>query len=578
MTYYGGLYLKYLFPFFKKYKAECFFAPLFKMLEAAFDLIVPLVVAKIINVGIVNGDSGYIFTRVGILILMALLGLACSFTAQYFAAKAATGTSAELRQNLLGHIQSLGFGELDKIGASTLITRLTADVNQVQNGLNMFLRLFLRSPFIVFGAMIMAFMIDFNTALIFAAVILVLFVIVFVIMFVTNPIYKKQQKTLDAVTTSTRENLAGVRVVRAFGKEKEEFENFKNINGALTKIQLHVGKISALMNPLTYVTVNLGIIMILKIGSGKIADGTLLSGDIVALVNYLSQILVELIKLANLIVLLSKAIVSMGRIGQVLDMPCDMKYGDMTESKKDVHEIIKFEDVSFRYTQSSEYALESISFAINKGETIGIIGGTGSGKSTLINLIARYYDASKGKISFMGEPVSEWDKQTLRRKISVVAQKTQLFSGTVRSNLLFGKKNATDEEMMHALEIAQAANFVLNKPKGLDCEVEQDGRNFSGGQKQRLSVARAVISDSDVLILDDSSSALDYATDAAMRKALKKLSPQKTVIIVSQRTSSIKHADRILVLDDGHLVGSGTHEELLADCEVYREIHESVTK
>ena len=569
--------MKYLLPFFKKYKKESLLAPLFKMLEATFDLIVPLVVAQIINVGIQTHDAHFVITRFCILLALAVIGLLCSFTAQYFAAKAAIGTATELRHNLLTHIQTLDFAALDGIGTATLITRMTADVNQVQNGLNMFLRLFLRSPFIVFGAMVMAFAIHAQTALVFAAVILVLFCIVFGIMYMTNPLYKKQQKALDGVTTSVKENLAGVRVVRAFGGEEREQQRMESEIGRLQSIQQHVGRISALLNPLTYVVINGGIIFILWFGAKFVDGGTLLSGDVIALVNYLSQILVELLKLANLIVLLSKAVVSMGRIGDVLDMTPDMQFGNITCGSSE-HEAVRFENVGLTYPQAAESALSGVSFTAKKGETIGIIGGTGSGKSTLISLIARFYDATEGTVYLEGEPIQSWQQNALRRKIYVVMQKTQLFSGTIRSNLLYGKKDATDEELWQALTLAQAADFVREKPGGLEAEVEQGGRNLSGGQKQRLSIARALVAQPDILILDDSASALDYATDAALRRALKQLPQKTTVFIISQRTASIRRADTILVLEDGRLAGIGTHDELLQNCSVYREINESTTK
>lgn len=569
--------MKYLLPFFKKYKKESLLAPLFKMLEATFDLIVPLVVAQIINVGIQTHDAHFVITRFCILLALAVIGLLCSFTAQYFAAKAAIGTATELRHNLLAHIQTLDFAALDGIGTATLITRMTADVNQVQNGLNMFLRLFLRSPFIVFGAMVMAFAIHAQTALVFAAVILVLFCIVFGIMYMTNPLYKKQQKALDGVTTSVKENLVGVRVVRAFGGEEREQQRMESEIGRLQSIQQHVGRISALLNPLTYVVINGGIIFILWFGAKFVDGGTLLSGDVIALVNYLSQILVELLKLANLIVLLSKAVVSMKRIGDVLDMTPDMQFGNITCGSSE-HEAVRFENVGLTYPQAAESALSGVSFTAKKGETIGIIGGTGSGKSTLISLIARFYDATEGTVYLEGEPIQSWQQNALRRKIYVVMQKTQLFSGTIRSNLLYGKKDATDEELWQALTLAQAADFVREKPGGLDAEVEQGGRNLSGGQKQRLSIARALVAQPDILILDDSASALDYATDAALRRALKQLPQKTTVFIISQRTASIRRADTILVLEDGQLAGIGTHDELLQNCSVYREINESTTK
>ena len=569
--------MKYLIPFFKKYRLYSILAPLFKMLEATFDLIVPLVVADIINVGISNHDTRYIVSRFGVMILLAVLGLLSSFTAQYFAAKTAIGTASELRHDLISHIGGLDFASLDTLGASTLITRMTADVNQVQNGLNMFLRLFLRSPFIVFGAMIMAFTINKSVALVFAGVIPVLFIIVFGIMFITNPLYKKQQSELDSVTSSARENLTGVRVVRAFAREGAEREEFYGINGALYKIQNKVGRISALMNPLTYVVVNTGIILILWYGAGKVDSGAILSGDVIALVNYLSQILIELVKLANLIVVLSKAVASMGRIGQVLDTKSGMTFGEV-ESSGGGSEAVRLENASLRYPTAGEDSLSGITLSVKKGETVGIIGSTGSGKSTLVSLIARFYDATGGSVFLDGVDIKSWSKKALSDKIAVVMQRPQLMSGTIRSNLLFGKPDATEEEMWEALRIAQAEEFVKKKDGGLDAIVEQGGRNLSGGQKQRLSIARAVIKKPEILILDDSSSALDFATDAALRKALRSLSGNVTLFIVSQRATTLMHSDKIMVLDDGECAGLGTHEELLATSAVYKEIYESTER
>lgn len=569
--------MKYLIPFFKKYRLYSILAPLFKMLEATFDLIVPLVVADIINVGISNHDTRYIVSRFGVMILLAVLGLFSSFTAQFFAAKTAIGTASELRHDLISHIGGLDFASLDTLGASTLITRMTADVNQVQNGLNMFLRLFLRSPFIVFGAMIMAFTINKSVALVFAGVIPVLFIIVFGIMFITNPLYKKQQSELDSVTSSARENLTGVRVVRAFAREDAEREEFYGINGALYKIQNKVGRISALMNPLTYVVVNTGIILILWYGAGKVDSGAILSGDVIALVNYLSQILIELVKLANLIVVLSKAVASMGRIGQVLDTKSGMTFGEV-ESSDGGSEAVRLENASLRYPTAGEDSLSGITLSVKKGETVGIIGSTGSGKSTLVSLIARFYDATGGSVFLDGVDIKSWSKKALSDKIAVVMQRPQLMSGTIRSNLLFGKPDATEEEMWEALRIAQAEEFVKKKDGGLDAIVEQGGRNLSGGQKQRLSIARAVIKKPEILILDDSSSALDFATDAALRKALRSLSGNVTLFIVSQRATTLMHSDKIMVLDDGECAGLGTHEELLATSAVYKEIYESTER
>lgn len=568
--------MKHLYPYLRRFRKESILAPLFKMLEATFDLLVPMVVADIIKVGIASGDTTYIWTRCSLLVLMALIGLLCSFTAQYFAARAAIGTSTGLRHELMAHIQSLSFSELDTLGVSTLITRMTSDVNQVQNGLNMFLRLFLRSPFIVAGAMIAAFTIDTQIALIFLAAIPVLAVIVFGIMRITSPMYKTVQSRLDAVTGATRENLSGVRVVRAFGREDAEEENFVQQNGSLNAMQLKVGRIAALMNPLTYVVVNLGIIGILYFGANKIGSGALLSGDVVALVNYMSQILVELVKLANLVVLLTRAIASMGRVSQVLDTPSTMAFPEKPVSADAASDVaVAFNHVSLRYQGAGAESLSDVTFTAKKGQTIGVIGGTGSGKTTLVSLIPRFYDATKGQVTLLGQPITAYSKAELNRHVAVVMQKAQLFKGTIRSNLLWGNENATDEELWHALSIAQSEDFVRQKPGKLDDPVEQGGRNLSGGQRQRLTIARALVGHPDILILDDSASALDYATDAALRKALRTLPAETTLFIVSQRTSSLRHADQIIVLDDGHVVGIGTHDALMQTCEVYREIHES---
>ena len=569
--------MKYLLTYFKKFKLESILAPLFKMLEACFDLIVPLVVANMIDIGIRSHDTKYILTRFGILIAMALLGLACSFTAQYFAAKAATGSAKGLRHELLAKIQSLSFTEMDTIGTSTLITRMTSDINQVQNGLNMFLRLFMRSPFIVFGSMIMAFTINTQLALIFLAAIVVLFIIVFGVMLLSNPMYKKVQGKLDAVTEATRENLNGVRVIRAFGREKTQIERFAAANDTLLRSQLRVGHVVSIMNPLTYVVVNGVIILILWLGSQKINAGLLLSGDVVALINYISQILVELVKLANLVAVLGRAVASMGRIGQVLDTPSSMSFaGRAAGGASDV--AVQFDHVSLRYAGAGAESLTDITFTATRGQTIGIIGGTGSGKSSLVHMIARFYDATQGRVYLNGQPIADYAREALPRTVALVDQKPLLFAGTIRSNLLWANPDATDEQLWQALELAQAADFVRQKPHGLDEKVEQGGANFSGGQKQRLTIARALLSRADVLILDDSSSALDYATDAALRQALKTLPASTTVFMVSQRAGSIAHADQILVLDDGRLVGHGQHQELLQSCPVYREIYESQFK
>lgn len=567
--------MKHLYPYLRRFRKESILAPLFKMLEATFDLLVPMVVADIIKVGIANGDTTYIWTRCGLLVLMALIGLLCSFTAQYFAARAAIGTSTGLRHELMSHIQSLSFSELDTLGVSTLITRMTSDVNQVQNGLNMFLRLFLRSPFIVAGAMIAAFTIDTQIALIFLAAIPVLAVIVFGIMRITSPMYKTVQSRLDAVTGATRENLSGVRVVRAFGREDAEEENFVQQNGSLNAMQLKVGRIAALMNPLTYVVVNLGIIGILYFGANKIGSGALLSGDVVALVNYMSQILVELVKLANLVVLLTRAIASMGRVSQVLDTPSTMAFPEKPVSADAASDVaVAFDHVSLRYQGAGAESLSDVTFTAKKGQTIGVIGGTGSGKTTLVGLIPRFYDASSGTIRVDGRNVNSYSLEELREKVHVVLQRAVLFRGTLRENLLWGNKNANDEEMQAAVKAAQAADFVQSKG-GLDMKITAEGRNLSGGQRQRLSIARALVGNPEILILDDSASALDYVTEKALRGALSALPNKPTVFIVSQRTSSLRHADKILVLDNGALVGCGTHDALLENCSVYREIYDS---
>ena len=571
----GSSTLKYLKPFFKKYLKETILAPLFKMLEATFDLLVPLVVAKIINEGVGRQDTALIWKNCGLLVLMALVGLLCSFTAQYFAARAATGTATGLRKMLFSHIQGLGFSEMDVIGESTLITRMTSDINQVQNGVNMFLRLFLRSPFIVLGAMVAAFTIDAKIALIFAVAIPVLSIIVFGVMKWTAPLYRKIQGRLDGVTGAARENFSGVRVIRAFGKEERELDRFEAANGALVKLQLYTGKISALMNSLTFVTVNLCIILILWIGGRQVDGGLLLNGDVIALVNLMSQILVELVKLANLIVTLSRAMASAHRVGQILDTQTAMQFPEKGVSQPQGQEAVRFQNVCLSYAGAGDESLSHISFTALKGQTIGVIGGTGSGKSSLVQLIPRFYDATSGQVQLLGHPIEQWDKQALRSRVGVVPQRAQLFKGTIRSNLLWGNEAADDQALWQALEAAQAADFVRQKPLQLDEIVEQGGRNLSGGQRQRLTIARALVKKPDILILDDSSSALDYATDAALRKALRALSGKTTLFIVSQRTSSLAHAQQIIVLEDGEMAGIGRHEELLQSCQVYREIYES---
>ena len=563
------------------YKRESVLAPLFKMLEATFDLFVPLVMADIVNVGIAAHDFRYILVRCGILLLLAFVGLVCSLTAQYFSAKAAVGYSTGLRHALFEHIQRLSFTEMDTMGTSTLITRMTSDVNQVQSGLNLFLRLFLRSPFVVFGAMVMAFTVNFRAALIFVVAIPLLSVVVFGVMVITRPLYKSVQTRLDRVLGLTRENLTGVRVVRAFDKEKSEVDRFEDANELLTKMQLHVGHISALMNPLTYVIINLAIVALLYVGSIEISIGGMASGDVIALVNYMNQILVELVKLANLIVQVSKALACAGRVQAVLDTRPGMEFpaeltGNVPAEK--AGDAVRFDHVSLTYKGAGAPSLSDINFTAKRGQTIGVIGGTGSGKSSLISLIPRFYDATEGSVEIMGRPVRQYPRADLRGKVAVVMQKAQLFGGTIRSNLLWGSQNASDADLWAALETAQAAEFVKAKPLGLDEPVEQGGRNLSGGQKQRLTIARALVGKPDILILDDSASALDYATDAALRKALAALPGDLTVFIVSQRAASLQHADQIIVLDDGRMVGLGRHAELLESCPVYKEIYESQFK
>ena len=555
--------------YLRDYKRESVLAPLFKMLEATFDLFVPLVMADIVNVGIAAHDLHYILVRCGILLVLAVIGLTCSLTAQYFSAKAAVGYSTALRHALFAHIQSLSFSEMDTLGTSTLITRMTSDINQVQSGLNLFLRLFLRSPFVVIGAMVMAFTVNARAALIFVVAIPLLSVVVFGVMVITRPLYKTAQVRLDRVLGLTRENLTGVRVVRAFDKEQDEIDRFENANDLLTKMQLHVGHLSALMSPLTYVIINIAIVALLYVGSIEINVGGMASGDVIALVNYMNQILIELVKLANLIVQVSKALACAGRVQAVLDTKPGMDFPAELRSEVPADkagDAVRFDHVSLTYAGAGAPSLSDISFTAKRGQTIGVIGGTGSGKSSLVNLIPRFYDATEGTVEILGRPAADYPREA------------QLFGGTIRSNLLWGNKNATDAELWAALETAQAAEFVQAKPLGLDEPVEQGGRNLSGGQKQRLTIARALVGKPDILILDDSASALDYATDAALRKALAALPGSLTVFIVSQRAASLQHADQILVLDDGRLVGLGTHDQLRQSCPVYEEIYESQFK
>ncbi|MBR4236268.1 MAG: ABC transporter ATP-binding protein [Clostridia bacterium] len=561
--------------YLKSYRRESILAPAFKMLEALFDLFVPLIVARMINVGIGESSPAVIKQCFFLLLALALTGLVCSFAAQYFAARAATGCAARMRRDLIAHIYALDASRLDAIGEDTLITRMTGDINQVQNGLNLFLRLFLRSPFIVFGAMIMAFAVNARVSVIFVFTILLLSVIVFTLMKRTSPMYRRIQAVLDKLTLHTRENLSGVRVIRAFGREEDEKRAFSASNASLTALQNVTGKLSALMNPLTYAAVNLGIVAVLYAGGRGVNAGALKSGDVVALVNYMSQILVELIKLANLIVTLSRAGASMSRVAAVLDTEPGMDFPEMEQSCSETDAAVEFDNVSFKYGGAGAESLTDVTFSVSAGSTVGVIGGTGSGKTTLVSLINRMYDASAGEVRLFGVPVREMTKSRVRGLVAVVPQKAQLFSGTVRSNLLMGNRTAADVELWDALEKAQAAEFVRAKPLGLDEKVSQGGRNFSGGQRQRLTIARALAKNASVLILDDSASALDFATDAALRKALNALHGRVTAFIVSQRTSSLRHADMILVLEDGRLIGKGTHAELLERCPVYREIHES---
>lgn len=565
--------MKKLLVYLKDYIKESILGPLFKLLEALFELFVPLVIAAIIDTGIENGDTGYIIKMCMVLVLLGFVGLAFSITAQYFAAKASVGFVSKIRHVLFGHIQSLSYSELDQIGTSTLITRMTSDMNQVQNGMNLALRLLLRSPFVVFGAMIMAFTIDVPSAMIFVYVTIVLLIVVFGIMLGSIPLYKKVQQKLDAVMTVTRENLTGVRVIRAFCKEDEETDDFINKNNELTASQKFVGKISALMNPVTYVIINLAIIRLIHTGAVRVEAGILTQGAVVALYNYMSQILVELIKLANLIINITKSIACGNRIQAVLDIKPDLESGNSSCNEGSV----EFDHVNLRYKNAGADSLSDITFTAAKGETIGIIGGTGSGKSSLVNLIPRFYDAASGEVKVGGVNVKDMDVEQLREKIGVVPQKAVLFHGTIRENMQWGVTNASDDEIMEAIEAAQGLDVIKAKG-GLDCEIEQGGKNLSGGQRQRLTIARALVKKPEILILDDSASALDFATDAALRKSLRELDYHPTIFIVSQRTSSIQHADRIIVLDDGAAVGIGTHDELMKSCSVYQEIYNSQFK
>ncbi|MGM9640739.1 MAG: ABC transporter ATP-binding protein [Faecousia sp.] len=567
--------MKKLLIYLKGYEKECVLGPLFKLLEAVFELLVPLVVTAIIDTGIANGDTGYILGRCGILAALALIGLVCAVTAQFFAARAATGCAARLRQALFAHLQSLSYTEIDTLGTSTMITRMTSDVNQVQNGVNLALRLLLRSPFVVFGAMIMAFTIDVSTATVFAAVIPVLLVVVFAIILVTIPMYRKVQGGLDGVTAAIRENLTGVRVLRAFRKEEEETERFSRLNGNLNRLQLRVGRISNLLNPATYVILNLAVIALIQKGAIQVSAGNLTQGQVVALYNYMSQILVELIKFANLIITMTRAVACGNRIEKILEVPSSQVSGDKTIPHDAPRGRVEFRQVHMSYAGAGGEALSQVSFLAEPGQTIGVIGGTGSGKTTLVNLIPRFYDATGGQVLVDGADVKTLELEDLRKRIGVVPQKAVLFRGTIRSNLLWGREDATQEELEQALRVAQAMEIITNKEDGLDSPVEQGGTNLSGGQRQRLTIARALVRQPEILILDDSASALDYATDASLRRAIRELRNPPTTFIVSQRAASILHADQILVLDDGCVVGKGTHQELLETCPVYREIYHS---
>lgn len=591
--------MKRLFSYMKDYKLESILGPLFKMLEASFELFVPLVVARMVDVGIRGRDSGYILKMGGVLVLLALIGLACSLTAQYFAAKAATGAATSLRNDLFSHIGRLSYTEIDTVGTSTLITRMTSDINQVQSGINMTLRLLLRSPFVVFGAMVMAFTVDVRSAFVFVVTIPVLCVVVFGIMAVSMPLYKSVQRQLDKVLLTTRENLLGVRVIRAFNRQKSETEKFDRENGNLVRMQVFVGKISALLNPVTYVIINIAVVAVIWVGAEQADSGIITQGKVIALVNYMSQILVELIKMANLIIIISKAVACMNRVDSIFKVESSIEDKGRHGSRKPGSQNsgsqnsgsqnpgpqnsgpqnpalripkVEFKDMEFVYAGAKEPALKDISFCAMAGQTIGVIGGTGSGKSTLVNLIPRFYDAASGQVLVDGTDVKQYSLDELRDKTGVVPQKSVLFKGTLRDNMRWGKQDASDEEIYRALDTAQAREFVDSKGEGLDLYIDQGGHNLSGGQRQRLTIARALVRRPEILIMDDSASALDFATDARLRKAIRENTGDMTVFIVSQRATTIKSADTILVLDEGRLAGMGTHKELLKDCQVYREI------
>lgn len=580
--------MKKLLVYLKDYKKESVLGPLFKLLEATFELIVPLVMAAIIDTGVATGDKSYIMKMCMVLVLLAVIGLTCSITAQYFAAKAAVGFATKLRHALFAHIERLSFTEMDTVGTATLITRMTSDVNQVQNGVNLVLRLFLRSPFIVFGAMVMAFTIDVKAALVFVVTIPLLSIIVFGIMLISIPLYKKVQSALDKVLGITRENLTGSRVIRAFNKEDDEKVHFNENNDLLTRAQIYVGKISALMNPLTYVIINGAIVVLVWTGAVRVDNGYITQGEVVALINYMSQILVELVKLANLIININKSIACGNRIQSIFEMQPSITDGsgqkvdkvqtDTADRSEEAEYAVEFSHVGLTYAGAGDESLTDIDFKVKKGETIGIIGGTGSGKSSVVNLIPRFYDVTSGFIKVDGKDVKDYPLEELREKIGTVLQKAVLFHGTIRENLKWGNPDATEEDLNRAITVAQAKEFVDNKEGRLDFEIEQGGKNLSGGQRQRLTIARAVVKKPEILILDDSASALDFATDAALRKAIREMEGETTVFIVSQRAASIQHADRIVVLDDGKIVGLGTSEELLESCEVYQEIYNSQFK
>lgn len=564
--------MKSVYKLLGKYKKETVLAPLFKLLEALFELFVPLVVARLIDYGIAQNDKPYVIKMFLLMVLLAVVGLVCSITAQYFAAKAAVGVGTRLRSKLFKHIQGLSFTELDQLGTSTMITRMTSDVNQVQNGVNMLLRLVLRSPFIVFGAMIMAFTIDVNSAMVFVGAIPVLMIVVFAIMLISIPLYRLTQNRLDTVTAKTRENLTGARVIRAFCRENKEIADFKQLNTELTSTQKRVGKISALMNPVTYVIINVAIIVLVWVGAIRVEQGIITQGAVVALYNYMSQILVELIKLANLIITLTKAVACSNRVGAVLETDSSLESIESDRIKTENH--IDFINVGLRYKDAGEESLSNISFSVKKGETIGVIGGTGSGKTSLVGLIPHFYDCTSGAVYVDGINVKSYSPTQLREKIGIVLQKAVLFKGTIKENILWGNSNATDKDIENALAIAQARDVIASKSNGINEMLEQGGKNLSGGQRQRLTIARALVKKPEILILDDSASALDYATDAKLRQALKELK-NTTTFIVSQRTSSIMSADKIIVLDDGEIAGIGTHKQLLDSCNVYSEIYYS---